>query len=147
MFLTLHNQHLSDLTEEYQAIMSEPAYYKLAGVEALLRCSRDTINRLERTGLLKVDGTTSRQRRANGASVRRLLTRIEKGESLWDLLQAARAAQSAAGPTARARCTTTTTAASGAISRRRSRRSASHGNTSATATPASTPPSWLKRIG
>ncbi len=62
--------------------MTEPAYYKLTEVEALLRCSRDTINRLERVGLLKVDGATSRQRRANGGSVRRLLARIEKGESM-----------------------------------------------------------------
>ncbi len=51
--------------------MTEPAYYKLTEVETLLRCSRDTINRLERVGLLKVDGATSR-----------LLARIEKGESM-----------------------------------------------------------------
>src|SRR6266508_1165369 len=127
--------------------MTEPAYYKLTEVEVLLRCSRDTINRLERVGLLKVNGATSRQRRANGGSVRRFLARIEKGESLWDLLHAATAAQSAPGPTAKAPSTTTATGGSGATSRRRSTKSGSHGNTSATATPASTPPSWLKRIG
>src|SRR5881275_2920073 len=81
--------------------------YKLTEVEALLRCSRDTINRLERVGLLQVDGATSRQRRANGRSVRRLLARIEEGESLWDLLRAAKAAQSAPAPTVRAPSTTT----------------------------------------
>ena len=69
--------------------MLDQIFYRLAEAERILACSRDTLLRYARVGLLVLQGE-NHGRRVTGASLRALNLRQEQGEDLCATLKAIR---------------------------------------------------------
>ena len=122
----------------------ERAYYKLAEAEELLSCSRDSLLRLARAGMLIIHGQ-NHGRSVTGASYRALTKRIDAGEDIWAALRAAEQnaepAPSAPKRTAKARSTKTSKADGGT-----SRPQKTESESQEFEPLVSKRPGWLKRI-
>lgn len=80
----------------------QPAYYRLAEVEALFRLSRDSLVRWARAGIFDLQGE-NRGRRATGASVRAAMRLLEEGADLWGMVKEQELAASRASIVSRPR--------------------------------------------
>ena len=120
--------------------MLDQIFYKLNEAERILACSRDTLLRYARVGLLVLQGE-NHGRRVTGASLRALNLRQEQGEDLCATLRKLESAPSAAPPTGKGRFTKTSKADGGTNPRPKT------SNDSLASEPiASVAPAWLKKI-
>lgn len=121
--------------------MLDQIYYHLDDAERILACSRDTLYRYERVGLLILQGE-HRSRRVTGASLRALSARIEQGEDICATLKALESgAPSEAKPTAKVRSIKTKPAVGGISPQPRM-----DSGSLADAPLVSKRPAWLKEI-
>lgn len=121
--------------------MLDQIYYHLDDAERILACSRDTIYRYERAGLLTLQGE-HRSRRVTGASLRALDKRIQEGEDICATLKSLESgARSDPKPTAKGRSTKTPKAAGGI-----NRPQRTDSDSLANAPLVSQRPAWLKEI-
>lgn len=123
--------------------MLDQIFYYLEDAERILACSRDTLARYVRVGMLVAQGE-NHGRRITGASLRALNKRIEEGEDICATLKALEnenPAPSERKPTAKARSTKTQKADGGTSPRQKI-----ESGSLASAPLQSNPPSWLKKI-